>query len=151
MQLLHIIHRRVVQPWLRADFDHQLRARLGMGLIIFFLALSSIVQFSKDWREFDPNQLGNDGITVYEKRFDRLRGVLPPRGVIGYVSDSDQYNIEYFLAQYTLAPLTLDPKQSHDLVVGNFANKTSNPKTWNGTNLELRLDLGNGVKLFYSR
>jgi hypothetical protein len=130
--------------------EYPLRARIGMGLIVFFVLLSSFVQFNKDWQEFALNQIGNDGITVYERRFAALKPVLPPNGVIGYVTDAEPYNIEFFLTQYSVAPLMVDPKEGHEFVIGNFANKASNPKTWNGVNLDLRLDLGNGVKLFHS-
>lgn len=122
-----------------------------MGLIVVFLFISGFGQFKKDWREFDQTRFGTDGISMYEKRFDGLRPVLPPHATVGYVSDSAPYDIEYYLTQYTLAPVTVDPKQSHDLVVGNFVNKASNPTTWNGANLDLSLDLGNGVKLFNSK
>ncbi|HEY3038659.1 MAG TPA: hypothetical protein VGJ66_07970 [Pyrinomonadaceae bacterium] len=121
-----------------------------MVLIVFFLLLSSFEQFSKDWQEFDHNQIGDDGITVYEKRFAALKPVLPPNGAVGYVTDGEPYNIEFFLTQYSLAPLMVDPKESHEFVIGNFTNKASNPKTWNRADLDLRLDLGNGVKLFHS-
>jgi hypothetical protein len=151
MLAIQIIQRRLRQAWSGVKFDYLLRAKLGMGLILVFLFISSLGQFTTDWREFDQSQIGKDGISSYEKRFDGLRTVLPPRAIIGYVSDAEPYSAEYYLTQYTLAPLTVDPKQSHDLVVGNFVNKASNPKIWNGANLDLRLDLGNGVKLFNSK
>lgn len=144
VRVVDIIKRRV------PSLEFPLRARVGMALIVFFLVLSSFEQFSKDWQEFDRNQIGNDGITVYEKRFAALKPALPPNGVVGYVTDGQPYNIEFFLTQYSLAPLMVDPKGGHEFVIGNFANKASNPKTWNGADLDLRLDLRNGVKLFHS-
>jgi hypothetical protein len=151
MPAIQIIQRRLRQAWSGVKFDSLLRAKLGMGLIVVFLFISGFGQFTKDWREFDQTQIGNDGISLYEKRFDGLRTVLPSHAIVGYVSDAAPYNIEYYLTQYTLAPVTVDPKQSHDLVVGNFVNKASNPTIWNGANLDLSLDLGNGVKLFNSK
>jgi hypothetical protein len=151
MPAIQIIQRRLRQAWSGVKFDYLLRAKLGMGLVVVFLFISGWEQFTKDWRSFDQTQIGNDGISVYEKRFDGLRTVLPPHATIGYVSDAEPYDIEYYLTQYTLAPLTVDPKQSHDLVIGNFVNKASNPTTWNGANLDPLLDLGNGVKLFNSK
>ena len=151
MPAIQIIQRRLRRVWSGVKFDSLIRAKLGMGLVVVFLCVSGLGQFTADWRTFDKTQIGNDGISVYQKRFDGLRTVLPYHATIGYVSDAEPYDIEYYLTQYTLAPLIVDPKQSHDLVIGNFVNKASNPTTWNGANLDRIMDLGNGVKLFNSK
>src|SRR5262249_53895820 len=148
MRTVRILKRRILEVWSRRNFDSSLRAKLGMGLTVCFLLVSIFDQFSKDWKGFDQNQIGHDGITVYEKRFDPLRPVLPSQGVVGFVTDAEPYNLEYYLTQYTLAPLLVDPKQSHEIVIGNFANKASNPKLFSGAILDLRFDVGNGVKLY---
>jgi hypothetical protein len=129
------------------DFHYPSRVRLGTGLIALLALVSTLGQFAKDWKAFDPRQIGNDGITLYENRFDRLKNLLPPRGVIGYTSDTEAYNIEFYLTQYALAPVIVDPKLGHPLVVGNFVNRNSAPQD---ATLTLRVDFGNGLRLYNS-
>ena len=75
-----------------------------------------------------------DPVTLHEERIGRLRGSLPSRGDIGYVttleseklfSDEKAFlNVEhlaqYVLTQYTLAPLIVRNNPRFPLVVGNF-------------------------------
>jgi hypothetical protein len=128
--------------------DERVRIILAVGLIVLIVSLSGVRQLWKDWKAFDPRQLGSDGITLYERRFDRLKRLLPPHAVVGYVSDAEPYNIEFYLAQYSLSPVIVDPKQPHDVVIGNFANRAAHPATWQGRSLIIRADLANGLKLF---
>jgi len=78
------------------------------------------------------------------QRFAELREVLPKRGVIGYMGQSQDSVGHYYLAQYALAPLVLDFSLNHPMVVGNFP--TTPPQSL-PANLKLLRDFGNGVLL----
>jgi len=81
-----------------------------------------------------PAHAGTDEVSVYERRFDRLRQALPPTGVVGYLGYPDPagrpsdtvpspallHFRRYLLAQYALAPLLLVEDTTRALVVGNF-------------------------------
>lgn len=129
-------------------FDDRVRTTLAIGLLVLVLSVSALRQFAQDWREFDHRRIGLDGISLYEQRFDRLKRLLPPRGVVGYVSDTPAYSAEFFLTQYALSPVIVDPNRPHEIVVGNFANRASRPQTWQDRPLMLQADLANGLKLF---
>lgn len=126
-----------------ARFDERARITLAIALIVLIVSLSGVRQLLRDWKAFDPN----DGITVFERRFDRIKRLLPSHGVVGYVTDAEPYNIEFYLAQYSLAPLILDPKQPHEVIIGNFANRAAHPATWQGRSLIVHTDFANGLKL----
>jgi hypothetical protein len=93
-----------------------------------------------------------------DKRLQRLREYLPPRGIVGYASDgwngSGFTTVEalhdYFLTQYALAPLIVVRGTGWPIVVGNYpgdtvAGRTSARRYPAG--LVVRRDLGDGVLL----
>jgi len=83
-----------------------------------------------------------------EKRFAALRAQLPARGVIGYVGESENRGTEdYYLTQYSLAPLVIERSPNHPLVIASFPN--SQPVF--PQNLELVRDFGNGVLLLSNK
>ena len=81
------------------------------------------------------------------QRFAALRDVLPRRGVIGYIGQSEGVG-QYYLTQYALAPLVVDHSLNHSIVIGNFP--TSRPREL-PNNLELVRDFGDGVLLFANK
>ena len=117
-------------------------------MIVFFALLSNGIQFFTNCKEFDAKYVGGDGITAYEKRFDGVKSILPSAGIVGYISDGQPYNMEFFLTQYVLSPIIIDPNQPREVVIGNFVNRAADFRTVTKMNLALRKDFGNGVKLF---
>jgi hypothetical protein len=84
---------------------------------------------------------------------------LPPRGVVGYASDGWSGNSfttvealqDYFLTQYSLAPVIVLRGTDLSIVVGNYpADSTAEPAAGRTypAGLLVRRDLGNGVVLF---
>lgn len=105
----------------KVSFDYRLRIKLGT-LLLVFLILSSSLQSFRETFFFDSNLTGFENISFYEKRFEGVRVLLPRRGVVGYMSgpqpqvldfdDIVEYGsvkANYRLAQYTLAPVILQP------------------------------------------
>ena len=93
-------------------------------------------------------------ISKYEKRFNKLRQLLPQRGVIGYIADDenegdqDFIDSRIYLAQYTLAPVILVRSLDYDLIVGNFLDHTRDFEIYRKQGLIPIKDFGNGVVLF---
>lgn len=107
-------------------FDYAARVRVGIGLIVL-LALYSNWQLLKDSTQFDVRSVGNDEITVYQRRFDGVRKFLPPHGAVGYVGDpvsnadgspNGAALRNWYLAQYTLAPLVLSTGLGQSIIPG---------------------------------
>ena len=94
-----------------------------------------------------PRRISSDDISKRsDQRFAALKARLPARGVIGYIGESgDSATPDYYLTQYALAPLVVDPSAHHSLVVGNFPS--SRPFRI-PQSLRLVEDFGQGVMLF---
>ena len=135
---------------------------MGIYLLIFFAVLSSLESFIGAYKVHDV--IDADYITRYEKRFDRIRGFLPARGIVGYAGEKIDYN-EYwksdpvalqswFLTQYTLAPLVVSITANHNLTIINntqgedpIFSENAEVKTRDLGNGTRMLDFGNGIKL----
>jgi hypothetical protein len=95
-----------------------------------------------------------DGITLHERRLAELRGRLPARGVVGYVSDdfggaeTPQSWRRFATTQYSLAPLILERTTAHELVVGVFDDPGAATAVSAGGDLLLVEEFGGGVVLF---
>jgi hypothetical protein len=124
----------------------QIIKRVYPGIVVFLIVVligtsiySSILTFqgtSKDIAETN----GEEMVTAWEKRLRKVRQILPEHGVIGYLADwdipdykygaSDQ-EVEFILAQYTLAPLVLERGTDHEVVLGNFSDNGDPQKIQN--------------------
>jgi len=109
-----------------------LRPLIALIAILLYAGLSTArwARLAAHW----PADAGADEISAYERRFDRLRGALPPTGTVGYLGHPDPFAPpsdtvpspallhfrRYLLAQYTLAPLLVVEDTTPELVVGNF-------------------------------
>jgi hypothetical protein len=103
--------------------------------------------------------------TLYEKRFEAIKVVLPSHGIIGYITDttaSDKTNSnsiyrqfhKYHLAQYTLSPRVViihNPNVKkpllYEFIVGDFQNGIPNPDFFVKNNLIYVRDFGDGIVL----
>ena len=77
--------------------------------------------------------IGRDDITLFEKRYERLRQIIPPYGIVGYLpvnmQDYDSTDIEqYFLVKYTLSPVLVGQGDNYEYVIGNFYRKNIDPQ-----------------------
>jgi len=146
------------------SLDYRTRIQIAVGCIIFFGLLSN-VRLLVEANPFHPTPIGHDDITLYEKRFDVVRSMLPSRGEVGYTGgnlnhaeyrDSDPTALkDWFLAQYTLAPLVVAITSGHKIYIvnnslDNTASKDGGLKTQDLGSGNKLLDFGNGIKLVTS-
>ena len=131
------------------------RAKIGVALLIAF-ALMSDVQLLRTVRSRLVTAPPDD-LSRHEVRLRNLRSALPPRGVVGYVTDpeelptsrpADDLPARRFLwTRYVLSPVIVLQGQAPQLVVGNFyASTPSIPAS-----LVVVKDFGEGVLLFRHR
>jgi len=138
------------------SFDYYARIKVAIGLLLFFALLSNCRLFINSLK-FDLSQMGRDDVTLYQKRFDEIRNLLPARGIVGYSGDginqpeywkSDASALRnWFLAQYTLAPVVVSITSNHKLSIINGSGGGSDPDSSENAGYTFR-DLGNGMKLF---
>ena len=74
---------------------------------------------------------GDDMVTAWDKRLRKIRPLLPEYGIVGYLADwdipggkfgSSDQEVEFLLAQYTVAPVVLERGHGHELILGNFSD-----------------------------
>src|SRR5215470_7842545 len=106
------------------------------------------------WRLFKAGT--PDFAIAYAAKLAPARAVLPDRGTLGYVSDSNDQG-EFYLTQYLVVPLVLEKGQRPDLVLVNNHVAKATP-TADGVYRVSRLDdgstvydFGNGTKLIDRR
>jgi hypothetical protein len=91
-------------------------------------------------------------IGFFDHRFEGLRPLLPANGVVGYLSDipvgDKQSTGEYYLAQYSLAPVVVVTNTDQRLVVGNFHTPDPDASLYTKQGLRPLANLGNGAWLF---
>ncbi len=89
---------------------------LRRGMVVL-LALAGLFSAIRSWQVAQEKQGGGEAIAAFEDRLEPAREALPfQRGVIGYLGEWDvpgiggeflDQQVEFLLAQYTLAPLIL--------------------------------------------
>lgn len=110
---------------------------LVIGTIGLFLGLSvySSISTNKIATEAAGEIVNSDMVTAWDKRIRKVRQILPDHGIVGYLADWDIPNytygssdqeVEFVLAQYTVAPVVLERGTEHSLILGNF-NDDGNP------------------------
>ena len=94
----------------------------------------------------NPAHVSPDDISKQsDQRFAAVKTRLPATGVIGYIGESGNSSTpDYYLTQYSLAPLVVDRSTNHAIVIGNFLHS---PPSDLPLDLRLVQDFGNGVLL----
>lgn len=123
------------------------RAAIAVTVLVG-VALWSSGQFLVSTLRLHAQASGSDVVVYYHARFKDLRRLLPRRGVVGYVSDDPGAAREYYMTQYVLVPVVLDPTTARGLVVGNFFDPARAGPIAEGYGLVLLRDFGEGVMLF---
>ena len=143
-------------------FDYTARVRAGIILVVVF-ALYSNLHLLLNSAVFDPSLIGQDEITLYERRFDEVRKRLPSHGTVGYLgniltnpdgSPNALSMRNWYLAQYSVAPVVLSTLAGNRLFLINKNSDVSyDPVDKDSLTVEELgrgnkiLNFGNGVKL----
>jgi hypothetical protein len=115
----------------------------------FWLLLDLVSVFSKTTETF--------GVGAFEKRFEVLHQTLPkalpPHTVLGYVSDNpaaDEVTTqgEFYLTQYTLAPVIVTPSTVEPFEVANFHTSKPDQEMLKAKQLVAVMDYGNDVYIY---
>jgi hypothetical protein len=91
-------------------------------------------------------------VTGFEKRFEGLHKTMPPRSVLGYVSDNPANNTEsqaeFYLTQYALVPAIVKASTEEHFVVANFHTNAPDRNMLQAKRLVLVQDFGNDVFIY---
>ncbi len=121
------------------------------AVLVIFLVCSVLSSFRLIHNSMRPNlsRTANDVAQLSDQRFAALKNELPARAVVGYMGESnDSATPDYYLTQYSLAPLVVDRSTNHELIVANFPGR-SLPQF--PPALEVVKDFGNGVLLLTNK
>ncbi len=137
------------------SFDYSIRVKAGMIALILFTLFSNMQLLFKQIISFDSKSIGEDYISLNEKRFTGLRKALPAHGVVGYLTDVSAEKIAvnatamagYYAARYSLAPVVIANTPEKELVVGNFHNIKGYPHMYKKNGLVPVKNLNNGLFL----
>jgi len=112
--------------------------------VLLFLACSLLSTARIVLDAPSPRHADNDIAIRSDERFAALKSRLPAYGVVGYLGESgDSATPDYYLTQYALAPLIVDPSPDHALVIANFPNAP----TQIPPGMQVAQDFGHGVLL----
>lgn len=140
--------------------DHVTRARYGAGLLALVALFGVSRVICRTGPEAPPTL--DAQVQSYTDRYAALKGLLPPRGTVGYLSEgpgppasenqapdeTEAYQARWFmLTQYALAPVIVVRDPNLSLVICNVQNPTRVPQVCQGPGLQLVRDLGNGIAL----
>jgi hypothetical protein len=145
---------------LRAFFQ---RCRTGAALILLIaVAVYANLNLLFTRIQACPDADWTDPVTIHERRIEQIRKVLPPTAALGYVTTIENEKIfldersllnvefvaQYYLTQYTLAPVFVYNSPDHPLVVGNFLDGPADPAWIMGKGLTPLHDFGDGLILY---
>ena len=150
--------------WLLVNFSAPFRITLASIVLAILLLLGNLRQLR--WTvSLDLSFIGHDEVTSHEKRFANVREFLPSHGIVGYVDDNSGQTVarfrEYFLTQYTVAPIVLiDPnfsgtdsellKREDVLIISNLHHSIPDHRIFTERHVTLLKDFGNGLRLYRS-
>ena len=121
------------------------RAKLGIALI-FFMTLLALGTLAGYRAALQRNGAQADAAILNAPRFEGLRSILPHRGTVGYLSDTDELE-DYYLTQYFLAPVVVAHDAQQDLVVANVRSPAAIAKLAAAHNLTVVRNFQNGIAL----
>jgi len=125
---------------------------LGATACLAAVSLLSTGRLFIQVSDFYPKAPAVDGVTEFDGRFAALRSLLPPKGIIGYMTDAEtpagdvNAQAEYHLTQYALAPVLVVNSAHHRFVVGNF-HRTVTAGSLRDRGYKLVQSFGNGIVL----
>ncbi len=125
---------------------------LGAVALVAAVSLLSIGRLFFQMADLYPSTPTPDGVTDFDQRFAGVKDMLPAKGVIGYMTDpgasatDTNAQAEYYLAQYSLAPILVVNSDQQRYVVGNF-HKVVTAGSLRDRGYKLLRQFGNGIAL----
>lgn len=108
------------------------------NIFSFSRAVANSVFWDLSLKNPFPPKISSSPISISEKRFEEVKKILPKSGEIGYETDrpldwfpnQEKYVYRYYLAQYSLAPLILNPKKKKGLIILDYFQKKKVPNDY---------------------
>ncbi len=137
--------------------------RVGAALILL-IAVTVYANLNLLLTRFQlyPELKQTDPVTIHERRIEQIKKVMPPTAALGYVTTVEneklflnersllnvEFLAQYYLTQYTLAPVFVYNSPDYPLVVGNFLDGPADPEWIRKKGLTPLHDFGDGLILY---
>lgn len=125
---------------------------VGAVLLVAAVSLVSTGRLFTQVSDFYVQAPAVDGVSEFTARFAQLKAMLPPSGVVGYMTDpgtpdnDTNAQAEYHLTQYALAPVLVSRTTERRYIIGNFHTKISTGSL-REQGFKLIREFGNGIAL----
>ena len=131
-----------------------LNKTLAIKASIIFISIAAAISItSKLVREVRHYQTYSkpSSTAAYELRYDELKHMLPPQGVLGYLSDQPDPGLmtrDMMLTQYVLSPRIIVRGKNHPVIIGDFSSQYSGSVSQAYPDLVIVKKWDTGVVLF---
>ncbi len=145
----------------RPTIFQQYLARAGLILLLAVTVYANLnLLFARV--QLYPGLTQTDPVSIHEQRIEQIKKILPPTPVLGYVTTIENEKLflnersfrdvellaQYYLTQYTLAPVFVHNSPNFPLVVGNFLDGPASPEWIREKGLTPLHDFGDGLILY---
>jgi len=145
-----------IREWFR-----QYRSQAGLILLLAATVYASLnLLYARISSYPEPGQI--DPVTIHEERIRQIGKILPAVSALGYVTTIENEKLflnersfrnvehlaQYYLTQYTLAPVFVYNSPDYPLVVGNFIDGQADPEWIRKKRLTPLHDFGDGLVLY---
>lgn len=128
-------------------FDYSTKIRVVIALAILIALQSNVANCIRGIKSYRKTT-DVDEVTLYDKRYERLKGMLPSHGVVGYFTDGKFDAKAFYLTQYALSPVILVNNTEPKLILANFSDSSSRIQFCKDNNLFLLEKVDNNIMLF---
>ena len=128
-------------------FDYSIKIRVVIALAILIALQSNVANCIRGIKSYRKTT-DVDEVTLYDKRYERLKGMLPSHGVVGYFTDAKFDAKAFYLTQYALSPVILVNNTEPKLILANFSDSSSRIQFCKDNNLFLLEKVDNNIMLF---
>jgi hypothetical protein len=127
------------------------KVQLIFIIVIFELLIGNIRDIEKYYNRYRAREV-EDKITQHDRRFEDIRKILPPNGVVGYFTDKKDYpskGIDFLIwTGYALSPLIVVRGTAAQFIIADISEAFNIKKFRENNNVRLIKNFGNGIVLF---
>ena len=123
-------------------------------MVILDVLAGNVGDVIKELRLFS-NQMAESKETQHLRRLEKLKGILPEQGIVGYFTNREYStgddNMFFYLTQYALSPLIILRGTKPQIIIADVSNSFNIIEFSNKYNCRLIKNYGDGILVFRKR
>lgn len=128
-------------------YDYSIKIKVVIALAVLIAFQSNVVNSVRGINAYRKTT-GNDEVTLYDRRYGRLKGILPSHGIVGYIADEKFDVKEFYLAQYALSPIILVNNTKPKLILAKFIDSSNSIRFCMNNNLIIIKKVDDNIMLY---